>query len=143
MRNENVDGHGNADRARVKGIDDRAEGRLDSGVRSLSSPGGLPAGNGVRAISPGEDTRRPVFVLSVARSGSTLLRFILDSHPELACPPETNVGQVCFGLARMWDLLEPPPETAEHGWRPNAVPADLPPDAAMSIRRAVDAVYDR
>jgi hypothetical protein len=31
----------------------------------------------------------PVFVLCMARSGSTLLRFLLDAHPELACPPET------------------------------------------------------
>jgi hypothetical protein len=28
----------------------------------------------------------PVIVLTMARSGSTLLRFILDSHPELTCP---------------------------------------------------------
>jgi hypothetical protein len=40
------------------------------------------------------DARRPIFVLTVARSGSTLLRFILDSHPDLACPPETNIGPV-------------------------------------------------
>jgi hypothetical protein len=99
------------------------------------------AGNGVNPA--GDDTQRPVFVLSVARSGSTLLRFILDSHPELGCPPETNVGQACFALARIWDLLEPSPESAEHAWRPNAVSADLPPDAAMSIRTAVDTVYNR
>jgi Sulfotransferase family len=143
LRNENGNGDGNADRLRVKGIDGRAAGGLGSGVRLLSSPGGLAAGDGVGAISPGDDAQRPVFVLSVARSGSTLLRFILDSHPGLCCPPETNVGQACFALARMWDLLDPSPESAGHGFRPNAVPAELPPDAAMSIRRAVDAVYGR
>ena len=37
----------------------------------------------------------PVGVLTCARSGSTLLRFILDSHPELACPPETGVVDLC------------------------------------------------
>jgi hypothetical protein len=33
----------------------------------------------------------PVFVLCNGRSGSTLLRFLLDAHPDLACPPETNL----------------------------------------------------
>src|SRR6202035_2611623 len=33
----------------------------------------------------------PVFVLCMGRSGSTLLRFLLDAHPELACPPETSL----------------------------------------------------
>jgi len=32
----------------------------------------------------------PVFVLCNGGSGSTLLRFVLDAHPDLACPPETN-----------------------------------------------------
>ena len=30
-------------------------------------------------------------VLTCARSGSTLLRLILDAHPDLACPAETNI----------------------------------------------------
>lgn len=34
------------------------------------------------------------FVLCPARSGSTLLRYILDSHPQIACPPETNLSTV-------------------------------------------------
>lgn len=45
-------------------------------------------GNG-RPISP-----RSGFVLCPARSGSTLLRLILDGHPEIACPPETNLVEV-------------------------------------------------
>ena len=32
----------------------------------------------------------PVFVLCNGRSGSTLLRFLPDAHPELTCPPETS-----------------------------------------------------
>ncbi len=31
--------------------------------------------------------KRPVLVLTAARSEPTLLRPILDAHPELACPP--------------------------------------------------------
>ncbi|MCE2454088.1 MAG: sulfotransferase [Nitrospinae bacterium] len=34
-----------------------------------------------------ENTERPVFVVSSPRSGSTLLRLILDAHPNLAVPP--------------------------------------------------------
>ncbi|HEX3729739.1 MAG TPA: sulfotransferase [Opitutaceae bacterium] len=33
---------------------------------------------------------RPVFVLACYRSGTTLLRYLLDAHPRLACPPETK-----------------------------------------------------
>jgi hypothetical protein len=39
---------------------------------------------------------RPIFVLCVGRSGSTLLRFLLDASDEVACPPETNLCTV-FG----------------------------------------------
>ena len=35
--------------------------------------------------------RDPVFILTASRSGSTLLRFILDTHPDFACPPETHL----------------------------------------------------
>jgi hypothetical protein len=52
-----------------------------------------------------------VFVLSGSRSGSTLLRFLLDAHPELACPPETSLPRLCWGLAQTWSVIEgvPPP----------------------------------
>ena len=40
----------------------------------------------------------PVFILSCERSGSTLLRMIIDAHPEIACPPQLNLGQACKHL---------------------------------------------
>jgi protein-tyrosine sulfotransferase len=52
------------------------------------------------------DLDRPVFVLTCARSGSTLLRFILDTHPDLGCPAETGFADVCSGLTRVWAVLE-------------------------------------
>jgi protein-tyrosine sulfotransferase len=48
----------------------------------------------------------PVFVLCAGRSGSTLLRFLLDSHPVLACPPETKLPWLCGLLAAAWSVAE-------------------------------------
>ncbi len=36
---------------------------------------------------------RAPFVVGVGRSGTTLLRMMLDAHPELAIPPETHFAQ--------------------------------------------------
>lgn len=44
------------------------------------------------------------FVVGVSRSGTTLLRLMLDSHPELAIPPETHFLQA---------LIERPPAHAD------------------------------
>lgn len=32
----------------------------------------------------------PIFILGEFRSGTTLLRYVLDSHPRIACPPESE-----------------------------------------------------
>jgi protein-tyrosine sulfotransferase len=40
----------------------------------------------------------PTFILSCERSGSTLLRYIVDTHPDIACPPEANLGELCSAL---------------------------------------------
>jgi protein-tyrosine sulfotransferase len=42
--------------------------------------------------------RPPLFILSCYRSGSTLLRYVLDSHPEVYCPPEVSLGQLAEAL---------------------------------------------
>lgn len=39
---------------------------------------------------PVEQKPRPVFVTGCHRSGTTLLRYLLDVHPALACPPESK-----------------------------------------------------
>ncbi len=55
----------------------------------------------------------PRFVLSPYRSGTTLLRYCLDSHPHLVCPPETDY------LAHCADLLDDPASMAglaDLGW---------------------------
>ena len=82
----------------------------------------------------------PTFILTASRSGSTLLRFILDSHPDLACPPETMVGSTCvsmirliyslekFGVAERFDISAPP---------------DISPEGVKAIREFLDNAYYR
>lgn len=41
----------------------------------------------------------PIFVLCYARSGSTLLRYILDTHPEIVAPPELHLLTAARQLA--------------------------------------------
>lgn len=40
----------------------------------------------------------PIFILSDARTGSTLLRVILDTHPAICSPAELSLGLVCEDL---------------------------------------------
>lgn len=40
----------------------------------------------------------PIFVITCVRSGSTLLRCLLDVHPEIYSPGEIGVGQLCQSL---------------------------------------------
>lgn len=72
----------------------------------------------------------PVFVLTCARSGSTLLRMILDAHPELACPPETNIAKLCLQLWDMWAVLDP-----------RCTKSVLTEQARAHIRGTVDAMF--
>ena len=83
----------------------------------------------------------PVFVLCAGRSGSTLLRFLLDAHPDLACPPETRLPWLARQLATAWAVIEDAPPSAEDA----PPPADGgPADGAVSapvvagLRRSLD-----
>ena len=59
---------------------------LPKGARGCSNPPST-----VVAMEAGEASRAPApFIVGVARSGTTLLRLMLDAHPDLAIPPETH-----------------------------------------------------
>jgi protein-tyrosine sulfotransferase len=86
-------------------------------VPAAAREAGTAAVPGARAAPARDD---PVFVLCAGRSGSTLLRFLLDSHPVLACPPETRIGWLCTQMVSAWssaargeaagEAAVPPPE---------------------------------
>jgi hypothetical protein len=104
-----------------------ADAALSNGRTTAPFPSAAPA-NGKGASSD------PVFVLCAGRSGSTLLRFLLDAHPDLACPPETNVPALCGQLANVWALIEGAPLSANRGDEPPEIP-----DAAIAgVRETMD-----
>jgi protein-tyrosine sulfotransferase len=51
---------------------------------------------------PESDRKHPearrIFILSTHRSGSSLLRYIIDTHPRICCPGEVYLGQICHLL---------------------------------------------
>ncbi len=51
------------------------------------------------------DSTPPVFILSCERAGSTLLRYIIDTHPEICSPGELHLGHLCEDLGHVADLL--------------------------------------
>jgi protein-tyrosine sulfotransferase len=45
-----------------------------------------------------EPAAPPIFLLSCERSGSTLLRYLIDTHSSICCPGELVLGMVCTSL---------------------------------------------
>lgn len=67
-----------------------------------------------------------LFILSCHRSGSTLLRFILDTHPEIYSPPETFFGPCASYLIRFRSGLS--------GTRDGDVPSPSTPEELDWVR---------
>lgn len=42
---------------------------------------------------------QPIFILTCERSGSTLLRCLIDTHPDIYSPGEINIGPLCQSLS--------------------------------------------
>lgn len=54
------------------------------------------------------DADRPIFIIGCARSGTTLLRMMLDSHPRISCGEETKfLTDLLPILTAHWRLLAP------------------------------------
>ncbi len=83
----------------------------------------------------GRRTRlRQVFLVSLARSGSTLLRYLLDTHPDVASPPELNLSALLAHVVQVWTSTN----------QARGIVADpnepLPADVCRKARRVVDEV---
>jgi protein-tyrosine sulfotransferase len=76
----------------------------------------------------------PVFILSHPRTGSTLLRCLLDTHPDMCCPGELRLGTVIEFLASAEHYME----ACDNEHRPGA--GRGPFDAT---RRVVDGFMSR
>jgi hypothetical protein len=53
----------------------------------------------------------PIFIVGCPRSGTTLIRVILDSHPNICCGPETHIIEKIIKLDKNihknWNMLKP------------------------------------
>jgi amino acid adenylation domain-containing protein/thioester reductase-like protein len=100
--------------------------------RVMPDPAG-PRGQEERMIEPrtaGESAGAPFpgfFVLSLPRTGSTLLRLLLDSHPQIYCPDELNLGRLVHALASTEEGLTDSPAPSM------PTMADLNPASAAAI----------
>lgn len=107
-----------------------ATGVLNRGIRAWHDSA-MPSN---LAPDPDPACDSPVFVLTSSRSGSTLLRFILDSHPELACPPETLAASACASMLRSWITLM-------EGSGPRMDLGELPPAGIAVVQSAMDQLF--
>ncbi len=58
------------------------------------------------ASAPAQRAQRPIFVIGSPRSGTTLLRLILDAHPRISCGEETHFLRDLEAIVgRNWELL--------------------------------------
>src|SRR3981081_2243878 len=78
----------------------------------------------------------PVFVLCAGRSGSTLLRLLLDAHPDLACPPETKLPEIFGRLITLWSAMEALPLPTGGMTRMSGIPSA----AVKGIRHTADLI---
>lgn len=78
----------------------------------------------------------PVFILSCERSGSTLLRYIVDTHPRICSPAHLHLGQLCRSLyTSIFYSLGQTMEVTDEEMRKRLV--------AVETRRIVDELMER
>lgn len=84
-----------------------------------------------------------IFILSTERSGSTLLRVLLDSHPQVAAPGELGLGELCYRhlliLARTLGQTHssPPAPLSTDQWMAGKTPPGAAAAAVLAETRAM------
>jgi hypothetical protein len=89
--------------------------------------------------------RRPrlkhVFIVSLARSGSTLLRYLLDAHPQIMCPAELNLSALLLHAASTWHRAHEGLGRTDPGTDDTDTPAGtLSPDALRWATKTVSEI---
>jgi hypothetical protein len=88
----------------------------------------------IKQIKLKNSSQQPIFILCHARSGSTLLRFILDTHDQIYCPPELHIAQ---------NIVSPYLLHFKSFYRPNYLSADDPAleqRVCAQVRRIVNTI---
>ena len=93
----------------------------------------------------------PVFLLGFQRSGTTLLRLMLDAHPALAIPFESFVLIDFFNRCNNYDLARADERARLSGdlvaakgisaWQPSVALSDIDLDACTSYAAAVNEIF--
>jgi len=92
-------------------------------------------------MKPKNDSDCPVFIVGVPRSGTTLLRTLLDSHPNIACGPESPWIAGSYGdLTSFKDLYASLTED-ERGPARNFTGVGKA-DVARALGRAVSGIFE-
>jgi protein-tyrosine sulfotransferase len=82
------------------------------------------------------ENQSSVFVLSCERSGSTLLRYIIDTHPQICSPAHLHLGQLCRSLyTSIFYSLGQTMEVTDEATRERVV--------AVETRRVIDELMER
>jgi len=75
----------------------------------------------------------PVFILCPARTGSTLLRSLLNAHPKLYCPQELHLFQFIKPLSDLFNKLVAPAENQHENLHRNSILISKVSDQLNSI----------
>lgn len=69
-------------------------------------------------------------LVGAARSGTTLLRLLLDSHPMIGCPAEAGIPSLAGHLIRVWSTVDDSKGESVAPRDPRNVTEEGPPDGA-------------
>ncbi|BBL71145.1 sulfotransferase [Methylogaea oryzae] len=96
--------------------------------------------NVARPENTGGAPASPLFILSCERSGSTLLRYIVDTHPQIACPGHLYLGRLCQSLeGALWPTLGQTLPGMDDGEKAAAVAAEIRRIVGGMMSRYADA----